>query len=365
MPLLANAVFNLAPSLNPVPRLDPTTFAFAVSGLLFAVALFRLQMFDLVPVARSTLFDEMQDALLVLDSADRVVDCNPTATRLFGADCVGTPLAETSLGVVADGDVATVGGDGDRRTLDVRSTSLRDFRGDAVGRFVVLRDVTELRVLREQEQRLDVLNRVLRHNVRNEMNVVSGNAALLAADLDGEARDRAETIRAVADRTVERGEKARYVQSTLRGRGDGLREVDLSAAATAAAATAPVDVPVSGAERAPVLAVGRDHVRTAVAELVENAVDHTPPGTPVAVSVVPDGEWVELRVVDEGPGVPAVERAVLTEGRETALEHGSGIGLWLVHWVVTASDGRLDFEDTDPDGSTVVLGFRRADAPDG
>nr|WP_231751435.1 ATP-binding protein [Halogeometricum sp. CBA1124] len=67
-------------------------------------------------------------------------------------------------------------------------------------------------------------------------------------------------------------------------------------------------------------------------------------------------EWVELRVTDEGPGIPDHERTVLRNGEETALVHGSGMGLWLVRTVVRRIGGRLRVRDApDGSGSTVVV----------
>ena len=45
---------------------------------------------------------------------------------------------------------------------------------------------------------------------------------------------------------------------------------------------------------------------------------------------------------------------------ETPLQHGSGLGFWLVHWIVTASGGELRFEENDPRGSVVTLCLERA-----
>jgi signal transduction histidine kinase len=67
-----------------------------------------------------------------------------------------------------------------------------------------------------------------------------------------------------------------------------------------------------------------------------------------------------VSVADDGPGIPDHERAVLTDGEETALEHGSGLGLWLVHWVVERSGGRLSFAENDPRGSVVRMDLRPA-----
>ena len=74
-PWISNILYISGLSL--VPALDMTPLAFAVSGAIFAWGIFRLHLFDLVPVARRTLIDSMSDGMLVVDGQNRIVDVNP------------------------------------------------------------------------------------------------------------------------------------------------------------------------------------------------------------------------------------------------------------------------------------------------
>ena len=65
--------------------------------------------------------------------------------------------------------------------------------------------------------------------------------------------------------------------------------------------------------------------------------------------------WVAIEIEDNGAGIPADEIEVLTAGEETELHHGSGIGLWVVHWVVTRYGGDLAFEHPADGGSLVRI----------
>ncbi|MGM0399219.1 MAG: ATP-binding protein, partial [Halobacteriota archaeon] len=64
-------------------------------------------------------------------------------------------------------------------------------------------------------------------------------------------------------------------------------------------------------------------------------------------------------VEDDGPGIPDHEKAVLREGEETPLAHGSGLGLWLVYWIVTMNGGRLEISDNEPRGTVVEIDLPR------
>jgi signal transduction histidine kinase len=102
---------------------------------------------------------------------------------------------------------------------------------------------------------------------------------------------------------------------------------------------------------------------TGLGHLVENAAGYNDAAEPVVdVDVSSEGEGVTVRVSDNGPGIPAAERAVVTEGRETQLTHGSGLGLWLVAWTVDACDGDLRFAENEPRGSVVVVDLPAAEA---
>ena len=94
VPWLANLLY-LAGAI-PVRGLDPTPIGFAVSGVFFAIGLFRYRLFDLVPVARTVLFDSLGDAAFVIDREGRVVDSNAAARALTGSDDpkLGEPIAQ-------------------------------------------------------------------------------------------------------------------------------------------------------------------------------------------------------------------------------------------------------------------------------
>ena len=103
----------------------------------------------------------------------------------------------------------------------------------------------------------------------------------------------------------------------------------------------------------------------AVANVVENAVEHNDSANPrITIETRPvtenGTEYTELRVADNGPGIPDSETAVLERGYETDLEHMSGLGLWTVHWILSNLEGKIRFEANEPRGSVVVLQLQAA-----
>ena len=89
--------------------------------------------------------------------------------------------------------------------------------------------------------------------------------------------------------------------------------------------------------------------------LLENAVEHNDSDRPtVEVTVERESDHARVTIADDGPGIPDDELAVLEQGEETPLEHTSGVGLWIVHWIVDRSEASIAF-DTGEDGTRVSI----------
>jgi len=103
----------------------------------------------------------------------------------------------------------------------------------------------------------------------------------------------------------------------------------------------------------------------AVEHVVRNAAEHNDAATPQVeiTTQIPatDAGVVELTVADNGPGIPTDEKEVLLDGYETPLKHGSGLGLWIVNWIITRTGGRIAFERNEPRGSRVTLALPPAE----
>ena len=359
VPWMANALF-LSGAVD-LP-LDPTPFGFVVTGVVLTVSLAEWGLFDSLPVAREVardaVIETMDDGIVVLSEDGRVLDTNRVAEDLLATlDSFDDHLASLPTEVELTRD-------GERRRYELRESSFEHLRGLVSGRLVTIRDVT--RTYRHQ-QRLAVLNRILRHDLRNDLNVIQGHAELIATDPSATA-DSSAVIRSKATRLVDLATKVREAEQTL-GRTDRLvTAVDVGDLVTERVTEARRERPfaefVLDVPDDPVVVQSSDLLGVALDNLLENAVIHTTslsPTVEVAVRRVGDSA-VEVAVADYGPGIPPQERNVLVDGRETPLEHGSGIGLWLVNWIVSESRGTVSFGENDPTGSVVTLRLPLANA---
>ncbi|MFB6108434.1 MAG: PAS domain S-box protein [Haloplanus sp.] len=243
--------------------------------------------------------------------------------------------------------------DGTLLDVELWATPVPDPRTDETYAVVVFRDLTHLELL---EQRRAVLERVLRHNLRNELTVVRGYAERLANDDREDVAREAETIRSAADRLVSLSEHVAHLQRldervTSRDVGACTEAVVTRLRREYPDATITVEAPSeTWVQAVPLLF-------DAVAEAVENAIVHADDADPtVEVCVTADGEeYVRVSIADRGPGIPDAEWRPIQNRTEEPLEHESGLGLWVMHWAATRSGGRLSKTDRDPTGTVVTF----------
>jgi signal transduction histidine kinase len=365
------APYLLGTTGRPETPADGVTRGLLLAGGLLGVAVWQYPVLTGFPkadyVARSRVVEDLQEAVVVVDWENRIIDANATTARLFDRDpaaLIGAPIESVADGI-AGRDLST----GATGTVGLRTTrGHRQFRfsvsavgsrpadedrdSDPVARAVLFRDVTERRT---REQRLTVLNRALRHNVRNELDIVLAHADRID---DPDIRS---AIREGATDLVDLSDRAREAEELMTASMASPERMDLAAVATAVAeqyrgGDHDGEISVDRPDEL-VLRSHRQVVQQVLSELVDNALTHADKPTPQVEVIVREGTEAaaELTVADDGPGIPERERRLLAAGDETPLEHGQGIGLWFVNWAVTQLGWELEFAENDPRGSRVTV----------
>lgn len=363
---------------SPIAGLDFTPFTFTITGATYGLALFHFDLLERTPVAHQRAIELTGDGLLVVDSAGVVVDSNRVARRVYGIDRTGESHVSTITGGSElrqlDGTTTTGIVDGSKRVYDLYVSELTDESGLHAGFAVVLRDVTDRDA---SEQRLEVANRVLRHNLRNDMNVILGYADLLMERANsGEQERLAGVIREKAEDLVTLSEKAHQMVEIQNGNRGDAELVDLVSVLDSLVAEfreeyPAVAVTVDRPDEANAAIVSKRALTIALRNLLENAAEHNDPtDLAVEIEVTAEDGLTRVRVSDDGAGLPEMEQAVLQKHTETPLEHSSGLGLWLTYWVVSTTGGEISVEASEGCGTTVTLDFpdqrlSQAEASDG
>jgi len=307
-----------------------------------------------------TLFEQLSDPVVEFEQDDDgepiILSANAAFRDVFAPaeSVVGRPLNELIVPADRRDEAATF----DQRTADgkpnraVIERTTPDGRrkflyrgvpaGDGRG-FAIYSDVTEK--LR-QERHLDVLQRVLRHNLRNDVNVITGEVERALASVESEeTRAALSSIEETANGLTQLCTEAQTIRKAL-GEPPTPEPTDLAAILDTVSkdclrrftqATISVDCPDT-------LSVQADsRLRIVVDGLVDNAVRHNTASMPkVILSASVGDDTVELAVADNGPGIPETEQRVLAdEAQISPLSHGSGLGLWLVKWLTESYGGSL------------------------
>jgi PAS domain S-box-containing protein len=314
-------------------------------------------------------FRDVNDAFCSFSGYDRVDLIGEPASLLLdeqdvqqSAALIGELLAERSENG-RNTEIVVETADGDRRLCSV-SIALLPVDDEFHGTVGILRDITEPR---GREQRLAVLERVLRHNLRNQTNVILSRAEHIR-ETESVPDSVAEDVTAIldaADGLISMSEETRRFRDVVTLQRQEPTTQDLvplveSIVTEKRQAHETVDIETSLPETAPVLTRGR--LRVALDELVENAISHHEGSSPwLSITVERGPKTVEVRIADDGPGIPESERCVADRQTEMPLDHASGLGLWLVRWTVEQSGGQIRFEDRDAGGAVVTVELPRAD----
>ncbi len=217
--------------------------------------------------------------------------------------------------------------------------------------------------LTRQTNLTSVLNRVLRHNLRNSMNVIRGSVNMMVEQADDGAYS--EAVFDQIDQLIDLSEKARDLDRIVTAEFD-YKSIDVTRTLNDVVKTVRQNHPGVSITVEPdvdIAVAAMPTFRRALQELVENAAKHAGDTPTVTISVSSTSNAVEIRISDDGPGLEGHEIDALQAGKETQLAHGNGLGLWLSYWIVTSHDGSIEAAVTD-EGTRMTVCIPRKQTPD-
>ena len=241
---------------------------------------------------------------------------------------------------------------GTNESYDVSENPVTDIHDRTIGRIITLHDISDLF---RMQQRLEVLHRVFRHNIRTNIQVIVGQAGYLATH---NSQQRADTLKRNAMEIKETGEKVREIIDVFEEGRKDRGNLKLHALLKECVDTT--------AQRYPEVTIEYDSdpedvvvdslFDTVCSHVIENAAQHNTSADPhVRVDVAVGEEIAVVRVEDNGPGIEPDELTLVEGGTETQLEHGSGFGLALAAWGTDIAGGSVQFESIEPTGTRVTL----------
>ncbi|CAI49820.1 receiver box histidine kinase [Natronomonas pharaonis DSM 2160] len=223
-------------------------------------------------------------------------------------------------------------------------------------------------LIETQRDNLEFLNEVLRHDIRNDLQIISAYADRLEDHVDQAGRADLETIQQSTDNAIELTKTTdKVAEIMLRQEVDrqavSIRDIITEEIETIRAADPNATVEVVG-EIPDVEVLAGQMIDAVFRNLLKNAVQHNDKREPeITVSATEQEEVLEVRVADNGPGISEeLQQSIFGKGERGLESEGTGIGLHLVATLVDDYDGDVRIEDNDPEGSVFVVELQLADA---
>jgi PAS domain S-box-containing protein len=328
----------------------------------------------------AAVLDNVAAGVLSLDADGRIGTCNRAALRLLGQqakDVEGRTAAEAWSGAgharlaaaVAEGQRTSLArqlpirAGGATRTVAIKTTPLRDASGALAGTVLVIEDLTDLLQAQQSAAWSEAAKRIA-HEIKNPLTPIQLAAERIAA----KARQNDPGLRAAIPDSV--AAIVREVASLQRMVDEFSRFARMPRPQPAEAdIEALIEETVRlyrhlkpGVELATTIApdaraawIDREQMRGVLANLLDNALEATDaPGT-IEVAARRDGEELELRVSDSGRGIPPEQRDKLFQPYFSTKGRGTGMGLAIVHRVVSDHGGTIRVEDHRPSGTSFVV----------
>lgn len=352
--------------INPTPHLNLPILSFIITSLFVGWSVFRHHLFYINPVARETVIEEMDEAVIVLNEHDRVVDANDAARALFGweertvvSEPIQTVWPEHAAELTRDRtdehreEIETVTADGHHHH-ELRLTPLTNRDGRQVGRLAVLRDVTH-RIQREGElkrknEQLEEFASVLSHDLRNPLSIARGYADIAQETGDEEAFERVEQAHERIDRIISD-------MLTLARQGHSVSEtesVDLETMANEAWTNVATRHAELNVRETMTLDADQTRFLQLLENLIANAVEHG--GDDVTVSIGPTEQG--LYVEDDGCGIHDCDREEMFTYGYSSQEDGTGLGLSIVKNIAEAHGWSIHADESDDGGARFEIRLR-------
>ena len=360
--------------LEPYPDLlyNATMAGSTVLSVTFLWALFHADFLELTPIARKTLLEDIEDATIVLDHQDRLVYANRTAQDVFdtGPEYTGMSaddLFDSIIGehpdrIINMNDSETeiaIAPDDERQYFTMSASTVGD---DERGRAFVFHEITaqkqyELQI-EQQRDDLETLNQVLRHDIRNDLQLITAYGDILDDECETENKQQyINMINKSANHAVELTQTARELSEVMLS--DSVEEqrvtlqTILTDEVTEVQASYPSATLVFGTEIPSVTLAANDMISSVFRNLLKNAVQHNDKEVAeVIVSATDHEDTVTVTIADNGPGVhDSQKETVFGKGERGLDSSGTGIGLHLVNTLVSIHNGDVWIEDNEPEGA--------------
>jgi len=221
---------------------------------------------------------------------------------------------------------------------------------------------TDITAEKRREQELEALNRIIRHDIRNDMSVILGWAELLETQVDDTDAEPLQHILTAGHHVVELTEIARdYAETVVSGEGIEPNPVSLPSVLEEEVVLRRESYPSAEfeivGEIPDVDVMANEMVGSVFRNLLNNAVQHNDKDVPVVeIECEMHEAETSIRIADNGPGVPDEQKERIFEKEQKGIgSSGTGMGLYLVRTLVDGYGGDVQLADNEPTGCVFTV----------
>ncbi len=355
-------------------EIDFTPIVMSITGVTFAYALFYHGLLTRVPAIHKAgwknAIDDFGDGIVILGKEKSIIDMNKKAEEIFQCRLedkiekhIDNLIEKSSIEFDKQKQFFRYESDKGVREFNLTISNIEQYNGEIIGYMLSFHDITDERL---RKQRLEVLNRVLRHNLRNQMNSILLYSQIIKTHEGKDKSEIAEKIEKNSKELIEIAKEVREIENFIADKRNKNEKIELnrlfqSIKEEIEGKYNKVDISISSPKENINLRSDKKILRKVFFNVIENAVEHNNSDIPeVNISIrFIEEKWIEVSIVDNGPGIPQEEISVIEEEAETQLKHGSSLGLWLIKWGVNLVGGGLEFKQKEANGTIVKIRIPR------
>lgn len=379
VPLVASIIYVIG--MNSFMRLDFTNIAFTYSAITMGYAVQKYRLFDIVPAARDSVFESLEEGIIVADSSRRIVDCNNSALRIFpAASATGTRLSNLFEGTEINTDELLSGRSfetrKDDRIYQITSARLSD-ETKQHGYILSLHDVTQLK---QTEQQLNDLNNakdrlfsIIAHDLKNPFFVLIGLSDILVHNYDTTDEEYKKEL--ISDINILSISTHQLLDNLLDWSRQQINKIsfhpeifslkdslDAAIKSLRQIAHSKGIIIQNNVEQTALVNADRYMIDTVIRNLLSNALKFSGGGSVIQTGIVyNDGNTCSLCISDQGVGISKEALGKIFSPSEkqkttgTKGERGSGLGLILCKDFIEKNGGGIRVESEPGKGSTFTI----------
>jgi signal transduction histidine kinase len=346
--------------------IDPMVLGLLVSVGMFSYGLNKYDLSTTNPVQLSTIIDDLDTGILILNNNNEIIRANKSVLSFTSTqDILGK-----SIDLVFENSEFTDFIKDEKLESHITLTNPEkkqykllqqpiDYGRNASGKLILLRDITTVESQRQQLELLrQIFSRLLRHNIRNKLTIINGAMENLEKQLNGSADKQIGYIKRSTDSLLQSSNKAHLLSQATTERtvnqdvidfiSQGINAVQNSSEVSI---TTNLEDPKTSIKSAP-------SAHNIIKNILENSLKHNTKPVNIYISGRNTSENTYTVIInDNGSGLPQEEIDVVESNKESSLQHGTGVGLWVIKLLTEHIDGSVTF-DSSESGTTVTLELR-------